>query len=309
MRHATYGVKTPVRSQGFELRVLLPEDDGPLKVSANGPGRRQRVFELSSVVGVVHRMWVVEGRLVVCSWGNHSLRGEVAVFNLNTGETIDSFWGQYVSASPDGRRIAFERFYPAPFAAPGESQYRLYDVLATPRANRPSYSKADTAAAMKADDLDRLEPGVALYPLSARELARPTQVDDPRDRHVMKSRLVWSPNGGELAVLDWHSGRLSLVRVDTSKPVKPGKVRAWVAPLPEAAALCQADDDDRADAEAAAECNGIDHDQDHVAIGFEPGALVVRLAPSSADERAEVWRIARQRLRPAEQARYRDEAG
>ncbi|WP_374561858.1 hypothetical protein [Ideonella sp.] len=306
MQHPRYGVKTPVSSQGFELRVVQNKKGETKQVSAKGPDGVLRLFDLSSIAGVVHRMWVADGRLVVCAWANHSLRGDVTLFDLASGRQLDNFWGQNVSASPDGRRIAFERFHPAPFAPQGESQYRLYDVFSTPQANRPSYSKKHPAGPTDGDTLSNFAPGVALYPLSARELARSTVVDAAADRHVSLSRLVWSADGRELAVLDAHAGKAWLVMIDTSRAVYPGAVPAYAAALPELAKLCSVVDAD--DPEQALDEDCVSTNDDRVDLRFERDAVVVSITPSEPGQQGVTARVSRQRLKPVAQARYGDDA-
>lgn len=306
MRHTHYGVKTPVLSQGFELRVVQNKAGETKQVSAKGPDGVLRLFDVSGITGVVHRMWVADGRLVVCAWANHSLRGDVTVFDLASGRQLDNFWGQNVSASPDGRRIAFERFHPAPFAPQGESQYRLYDVFSTPQANRPSYSKKHPAGPADGDNLGNFEPGVALYPLSARELARSTVVDAAADRHVSLSPLVWSADGRELAVLDMHAGKAWLVLIDTSRAIYPGAVPAHAAAVPELAKLCSVVDAD--DPEQAPDEDCVRADDGRVDLRFERDAVVVAITPREPEQKALTVRVSRQRLKPVAQARYGDDA-
>jgi hypothetical protein len=305
-RHPRYGVKAPVPSQGFELRVVQDQKGETKQVSAKGPDGALHLFDLTNGAGVVHRMWVVDGRLVVCAWANHSLRGDVTIFDLASGRRLDNFWGQNVSASPDGRRIAFERFHPAPFAPQGESQYRLYDVFSTPQANRPSYSKKQPAGPADGDDLDRFEPGVALYPLSARELARPTEVEAAADRHVGVSPLVWSADGRELGLLDVHGGKVWLVLIDTSRVVYPGAVPAYAAAVSELAKLCSVVDAE--DEEQAPDEDCVRAGDDSVDLRFERDAVVVKITPRESRQKALTARVSRQRLKPVSQARYGEHA-
>jgi hypothetical protein len=255
-------------------------------------------FELSRDALQVEKLWVIRDRLVAVSQVMGGGASEVASFDLATGRVVDVFLGYGLAVSPDGRRLAFQRFYPAHFARGTESQYRLYDVLASPAANRPSYKKGapPQPTAQRLAEMDKTDPvGMAVYPLSARELGRPNVELPARHAHHGVSAMAWSPDGRELAFLDRVGGQTSLVLVDTSADIEPGRVPARFARLTHLDRPCNARSQDGCMSEPT----------DLFQLQFEGDAIVARAA---SGERAETVRVSRHRLKPVPQARYGDQA-
>lgn len=290
--HAHYGVQTPVTSQGFELRVVLPAEGKNTRVVAKSPQGESRRFDLSDQAAQVRKMWVVEGRLVVVSSTGGSSCDEVATFDLATGKTIDTFWAWSPAASPDGRRIAFELFYPAHFTQGTESQYRLYDVLASPTDNRPSYRRNQPNGS---DGFEPSDPvGTAVYPLSPKELGRRNVLVPERRAHQSVSKLVWSPDGRNLAFVDAVGRLASLVVVDTTAAIRPGAVPTSSVRIPQLEVLCTVRSFE----------NCVDAPPHRIQWRFDRDAIVVT---AQAESPLSVT-VPRQRLRAVPQARYGDAA-
>jgi hypothetical protein len=65
------------------------------------------------------------------------LVSEVAIIDIRKRSLLDHFWAYQPKSSPNGRWIAFVKFFPAHGAYLPEDQYRLYDLTRTPQENRP----------------------------------------------------------------------------------------------------------------------------------------------------------------------------
>lgn len=222
---SNYGIHEPVASNGYLLRVLA---NGPrLQVEIASATAGRTTVDIEGVAVQVANMWVHGNRLVVQSWTHPSLSAQIDIFDIQTGERVDSFWGWSPSASPDGRHIAFVKFYPVHFVSGTESQYRIYDVEGSPEQNRPSYSKRQTRSPGDSESVSRV--GVAMFPLSAEEIDRPNVEIPAKQAHHMRSEFAWS-NRGEVAFIDSIGGKNQLIVVDTST-LQPGNVRAFSAPV------------------------------------------------------------------------------
>lgn len=295
-RLARYGVVAPVLSQDFELRVVPVADGRDARVVAKSAAGTSRTFELSRLASQVEKLWVVDGRLVVVSATSGAGPMEVAIFDIESGRAIDAFLGYSPVPSPDGRRVAFERFYPAHFAEGVESQYRLFDVLASPAANRPSYRKGAAAPVpTEAGMFSPFEPvGVALYPLSAAELNRPNVGVPAGQAHNGVSKVSWSPDGNELAFVDVLRGKTSVVLIDTRGAVEPGAVRATVARVPQLESLCHVHESD--------DC--VNASLDEVHLKFDSAAVTIEAVPGRDAARRLIASVERREFRPVAQARY-----
>lgn len=76
-------------------------------------------------------------RLVISGMVNGDV-SEVVVIDSENGSVLDHFLCYSPAISPNGRYVAFVRFYPAHGMNSVEDHYMLYDVQLSPEQNRPS---------------------------------------------------------------------------------------------------------------------------------------------------------------------------
>jgi hypothetical protein len=118
---ATFKPSSPMivvmESQGSTTSVTLPKEFAQLTSA--------RLYQGSKLViaGMVN--------------GNVS---EVAVVDSNKGSVIDHFLCYSPAISPNGRYVAFVKFYPEHGVSSAEDHYMLYDVQQGSKGNRPSWA-------------------------------------------------------------------------------------------------------------------------------------------------------------------------
>lgn len=213
------GLQLSVRPQGRHLE-LLTED-------ANGASQR---IALPDEMAQLAQVRVNPRHIVAIGWINGSLASAVAVFDRSSGLLADRFWAYAPSLSPDGRHIAFAKFYPSHGIDAWEDQYRVYDLTLAPEANRPVAHATVPGAGDTADPL--VDVGAVMYPVKRAELNRDFSEIPAGHAHERASAFFWSADSSLLGFVDAQAGRASLVV--TAVPL-PGPVSGHtrVAALPD----------------------------------------------------------------------------
>jgi hypothetical protein len=119
------------------------------------------------------------------------LVSRVLIIDLGQGQITDSFEGFNPTVSPNGRFIAFIKFYPPHFVRGADDHYMLYDVEKTAIENRP--------AAVPLDDL--IDVGMNVYPGGGNKEDDNLGVLSRREHHAMSS-FSWSADSGKLVFAD-----------------------------------------------------------------------------------------------------------
>ncbi len=128
---------------------------------------------------------------------------EVAIFNLTTMTVTDHFLCYSPAPSPNGRYIAFTRFYP-PHAEDAEDQYMVYDSEISSSRNRPYASAPD----------DRTDVGLPVFPLFEHMTPRNNLMVSSTEAHFMAaSTFFWTDDSRSFLFADHFHQSISLVFV------------------------------------------------------------------------------------------------
>ena len=190
----------------------------PVMVLADGT-RTQRI-EIPLQIGAARRLYRDGTRLVFVGEveGAAGAASGVAIFDLATRRFVDAFYGYRVTPSPDGRLIAFVRFYPLHFTAGTEDQVFVY-ALTDPGC--PVRNRAREIDPQSAFDI----AGCQVRVDAAQRREAPNVGVDPQQAHVLASRLAWSIDGRTLVFVDRVGNTLKLIAANVSPA--PLSVRAF----------------------------------------------------------------------------------
>ncbi|HZV86156.1 MAG TPA: hypothetical protein VFF95_01320 [Candidatus Binatus sp.] len=127
---------------------------------------------------------------------------EVSVLDLNAYTVTDSFLAYEPVASPDGRYVAFIKFFPTHFAGEAEHHYMLYDAKLAASENRPAGTNSS----------DRVNVGICVYPLHIGNHDGDNTNTDPQDAHIMAAdNFFWSSDSAIYSFADKHGDIFTLV--------------------------------------------------------------------------------------------------
>lgn len=146
--------------------------------------------------------------------------GKVVVVDRGTSSIVDQFWCYFPSLSPDGRFIAFVKFFPRHDAGNSEAHYMLHDLRLGPAANRPQGAK----------QFDPVQVGVALYPEGKSNTDGDNlQVPAGADHHAISDVFYWSDRGGRLFFGDGVGESESLLMATFDE--QTGTPTMWSLPI------------------------------------------------------------------------------
>ena len=170
VRRGDLAVSLAGKSESFQLNVT------------SGSAATQSVALPRRFEQVNNLRWSADGRLLVQGMFNSS--GDiVAVVNLATLSVDDEFLGYGVTPSPDGRYLAFVRFFPTHGIQGVEHRIRLYDLTESAAQNRPIHSPLDGA---------EFEVGAPIYPILTKESKRANTEVSGTDAYHLVSEFRWS---------------------------------------------------------------------------------------------------------------------
>lgn len=116
----------------------------------------------------------------------------IIVIDISTGKLVDSFYCYVPSISPDGRYVAFVKFYPAHGVTHVEDHYGLYDLQHSPKENRPTHNHRDLATV-----------GKILFPINMGNIAGDNVELARSPLHEMAGeRFFWSNNSRQCVFVD-----------------------------------------------------------------------------------------------------------
>lgn len=120
-----------------ELSATFRSASSPMQVTLDRAGVRKSVTLPPEFVQVSSARLFSSNRLVVVGQVNGDV-SQALIIDSDKGEVIDKFFCYSPSISPDGRYVAFVKFYPAHGVDNVEDRYSLYDAKLPPDRNRPS---------------------------------------------------------------------------------------------------------------------------------------------------------------------------
>lgn len=162
---------------------------------------------------------------------------QVTIIDAGTGKVTDSFVAFYPAVSPDGRFIAFTKFYSPHGAIGTEDHLMLYDMTKSAIANRPIGVPGPAGGLGSWDN--RIDVGLNVYP------GNDSKEDDNVGwlSHQAASLIFWSPDSTKLVFADQTQEVLSLVlmkvagadagAVPSALTMIIDGTRVCAAPLPE----------------------------------------------------------------------------
>jgi hypothetical protein len=200
-----------------EVKVQSRTVNDSLVLSIDSVVLRKDV-QLPDTVNAITEIRRYADRIVAIGSENASA-SRVLIIDLEHGVILDSFDAFYPAISPDGRFIAYVKFYPPHFVKGTDDHDMLYDVAKSATGNRP--------ASVPLDDL--VNVGVNVYPGGQNK--EDDNVGVPADRaHGTVSPFFWGPDSQKLIFAD-QTQSLRLVEVKVSESNPGAAPTALVAPL------------------------------------------------------------------------------
>jgi hypothetical protein len=153
------------------------------------------------------------GRIV--AFGTAANGYNVNIIDTNNGELIDSFYARGPVISPDGRWLAFLKFYPRGMVASVSEEYLLYDLQKDKLGNR--------GPGIGPDDRDSI--GKTVYPLGYSNTPGNHIGLSEDELHTSHSAFYWAPNSRTFVFADSVNDQLSVVQITIENG---GKTSAYV---------------------------------------------------------------------------------
>ncbi|HLI62113.1 MAG TPA: hypothetical protein VKV05_01850 [Terriglobales bacterium] len=180
------------------------DDDNDVVVLSITSTHGQKDVPLPHNISQIHEIRRYADRLIVVGDIGAAI-SQVVIINLNTSTISDTFLAGAPVISPDGRFIAFIKWFPPhgwndPAIAP-DDHAMLYDMTKSALANRPAGVAPD----------DDTEVGINVYPGNgnkARDTSVPAQL-----AHTFRGFAFWGPDSTKLAFTDEAQSSMKLVLV------------------------------------------------------------------------------------------------
>jgi hypothetical protein len=192
-------------------KALSYHDDGVVMALVNGKNNlavdiesasqtRGRVELPPEIVQVNEIRAAPSGKAIVVGMVNGSVF-EIAILNTLSMSIADTFLAYTPSVSPDGRFVAFVKFYPAHFVEGTDDHYLIYDVARSAVENRP------TNGALT----DHTNVGIPVYPPVANHDGDNTSISERQRHHMLAQTFFWRSDSVRYAFADDHAGDWDLL--------------------------------------------------------------------------------------------------
>lgn len=199
--------KKAISYHGRGLAITLVDGKKNLAIEvANGLQSAETVQLPSEVVQVNEIRAASNGRAVVVGMVNGSVY-EVLILDIAPTTIADRFLAYFPTVSPDGRFIAFVKFYPPHFVDGTEDHFLLYDTLRSPSENR-------TANAIPLSDHTNV--GQPIYPRVPNRDGDNVDVSGPK-HHMMAQGFFWQSDSTRYAFAGDRDGEWSAFVVSVSR--------------------------------------------------------------------------------------------
>jgi len=125
----------------------------------------------------------------------------VVTVDLSNGAVLDSFLCYSPAISPDGRYVAFIKFFPEHGVSSAEDHYVIYDVAAGPSRNRQSVGKSDRASV-----------GRVLFPKgSGNNAGDNVDVGNGPTHSMASDQFFWNEQSTEVVFVDLKDSQYTAV--------------------------------------------------------------------------------------------------
>ncbi len=195
------------------VRLLAGKAGDSLTILTLGSQVEKRVALPDEIAQVENVRKVVGNKLVVHGMINGS-GSEIVIIDLSSARQVDKFVCYGPSVSPDGRYIAFIKFYPAHFSDGTDDHYMLYDLSLTPAENRPSGVGQD----------NWLIAGRCVYPVGCGNRAGDNNGVPEESRHLSSSGLYWNSAKDDEFVFADRVGLSEAVTIVLAEVAADGRV-------------------------------------------------------------------------------------
>jgi hypothetical protein len=206
----------PVSYQDDEVSLHLNFSQPKLSVIVQKKGEPEHEILLPDEMAQVDEILrAPASRAVVLGWANGDLSA-VAVLEINNASLGDFFYAYEPTVSPNGRYIAFIKFYPphgyGDTTGP-EDHYMLYDVTRTSSQNRP------TGVAALRPFVVGTVVGTTVYPPNiGNRQGDNTGIDQGEEHSAAMQTFFWGPDSDRFLFADEYKGALELVMASVNGP-------------------------------------------------------------------------------------------
>lgn len=192
------------RGRGLVIRLINGKKN--LAVEITNGARPAETVQLPSEIVQVNEIFAgPNGKAVVVGMVNGSVF-EVVILGNSPPAVADTFLAYAPAVSPDGRFIAFAKFYPAHFTEGTGDHYLLYDVLKDAPGNR--------AAGIPASD--RTNVGQPIYPRIPNHDGDNTGLSRA-EHHMISQSFFWQSDSTRYAFADDRDGEWNAFVVAVAK--------------------------------------------------------------------------------------------
>lgn len=148
-----------------------------------------------------------KGKAIILGMVNGSVF-EVVIVDLRSELVADQFLAYSPSVSPDGRFVAFVKFYPLHFVDGTDDHYLLYDVIKSPTENRSSGTPPT----------DHTNVGTQIFPSGNNLSGDNIGINTLQQHHMAAQAFFWRYDSNQYVFLDLQGGKFRLIGVSTSQP-------------------------------------------------------------------------------------------
>jgi hypothetical protein len=203
---------SPVSYQYDDISLRLDFNQPRLGVVVQKKGEPQHEILLPDQMAQVDEILKVSaGRALVLGWANGDLSA-AAVLEINTASLGDFFYAYHPTVSPNGRYIAFVKFYPPhgyDDTSGPEDHYMLYDLAQTALQNRPK------GVATSRQDV----VGTTVYPPNiGNRFGDNMRIPQGEEHSAAMQTFYWGPDSSRFLFADKFQGALMLMMTRVNGP-------------------------------------------------------------------------------------------
>ncbi|MGC2108551.1 MAG: hypothetical protein WA655_03480 [Candidatus Korobacteraceae bacterium] len=204
-----------------EITVESRKDDNSIVLSITSDHGQKKDVPLPAGIIQIQEIRRYADRLIVVG-DIAAAASQVVIINVNNSTVADSFLDFYPVISPDGRFIAFVKWFLPHFnTGPGvpEDHEMLYDMTKSALGNRPAGVAPD----------DDINVGFNVYPGNGNKDG--DNYVPERLAHTLRGGTFWSPNSTKLVFPDEAQSSLKLVLVTVPGPNTGAAPSTSILPL------------------------------------------------------------------------------